>query len=120
MEQSLLVRMVGQTLQKRKDNAVQIVGAMKRIVRLLHLVSVDHLLDHLTAYRADLTSCKIAVVALLEVYANFVSCFHLELVECFSAFLSCDTFHFRISFSFVFRACNNIICLHDLIIRGNL
>lgn len=81
MEQSLLVRMVGQTLQKRKDNAVQIVGAMKRIVRLLHLVSVDHLLDHHTANRTSLSCSQVAVIALLQVDAHFLSGLHLELVQ---------------------------------------
>ena len=74
MEQILLVRMVGQTLQKRKDNAVQIVGAMKRIVQLLHLVSVDHLLDHLAAHGTGLTGGQVAVVALLQVHAHLLRC----------------------------------------------
>ena len=81
MEQILLVRMVGQTLQKRKDNAVQIVGAMKRIVRLLHLVSVDHLLDHHTADRTSLSCSQIAVIALLEVDAQLAGNFVFHLVQ---------------------------------------
>lgn len=35
------------------------------------LVSLDHLLDHLTADRACLTGSQVAVVALLEVDADF-------------------------------------------------
>ena len=98
MEQSLLVRMVGQTLQKRKDNAVQIVGAMKRIVRLLHLVSVDHLLDHHTADRTSLSCSQVAVIALLQVYTNFVGRFNLKPFHCFFALLCEFALHIKNTF----------------------
>ena len=53
--------------------------------------------------RGKINDCAQCGIESRSINPNFVSCFHLELVECFSAFLSCDTFHFRISFSFVFR-----------------
>jgi len=38
------------------------------------LVSLDHLLDHLTADRTGLTGSQLTVVAFLEVYADFLWC----------------------------------------------
>ena len=67
------------------------------------LVLLDHLLDHLTADGTRLTRREIAVVTFLEVYANFVGCFHFELIESvlrlgdeFSVVARC---HFRFSCS---------------------
>ena len=45
-------------------------------------VFLDHLLNHLAADRACLTCGKIAVVALVEGYAYFVSGFVLKLFKC--------------------------------------
>ena len=51
---------------------------------LLHavLVGLDHLLDHLAADGTGLTAGELAVVAVLEVDADFGSGFHLELIHC--------------------------------------
>ena len=49
-----------------------------------------HYVDHLTADRTCLTAGKVAVVALLEVYANFVGALHLEAVHCFLCFGNID------------------------------
>ena len=46
----------------------------------------DHLLDHLTADRTSLLCSEIAVLALLEVNADFTGSFHLKLIECFLCF----------------------------------
>ncbi len=58
------------------------------------LLFCTHHIDHLTADGACFSGSQIAVVALLEVYANFVCCLHLEFVESFSTLLSCYTFDF--------------------------
>lgn len=47
-------------------------------------VGLDHLFDHLSADRTGLTGGQVAVVALLEVYANFVSSLHLKTIERFA------------------------------------
>ena len=46
----------------------------KRLALVCHilLVGFDHLLHHLTAYGAGLTAGQIAVIALLEVYADLL------------------------------------------------
>ena len=44
-------------------------------------ISLDHLLDHLSADRTGLAGGQIAVVALLEVDADLAGGFHLELVH---------------------------------------
>ena len=46
----------------------------KRLALVCHilLVGFDHLLHHLTAYGAGLTAGQIAVIALLEIYADFL------------------------------------------------
>lgn len=49
----------------------------------LVLVGLDHLLDHLSADASSLTGGKVAVVALIEGYANFTGGFHLELIKGF-------------------------------------
>ena len=48
----------------------------KRLALVCHilLVGFDHLLHHLTAYGAGLTAGQIAVIALLEVYADLPWC----------------------------------------------
>ena len=47
----------------------------KRLALVCHilLVGFDHLLHHLTAYGAGLTAGQIAVIALLEVYADLAA-----------------------------------------------
>ena len=45
------------------------------------LISLDHLLNHLTAYRAGFLGSEVAVITLLKVNANFSCSFHLELVK---------------------------------------
>ena len=40
----------------------------------------DQLLDHLAAYRTSLLGGQVAVITLLEVYADFAGSFHLKLV----------------------------------------
>ena len=46
----------------------------KRLALVCHilLVGFDHLLYHLTAYGAGLTAGQIAIIALLEVYADLL------------------------------------------------
>ena len=44
-------------------------------------VGLDHVLDHAAAHAAGLTAGKIAVVALLKVYADLVGDLHLETVH---------------------------------------
>lgn len=50
------------------------------------LIALDHFLDHLAADRTGLTRGQIAIVTLLEVYANFAGGFHLKTVEGFTCF----------------------------------
>ena len=52
-------------------------------VSLLHavLVGLDHLLDHLAADGTGLTAGEVAVVAVLQIDADFGSGFHLELIH---------------------------------------
>ncbi len=45
-------------------------------------VCLNHLLDHLAADGAGLASGDIAVIAVLEIYANLVCSFHFELLHC--------------------------------------
>ena len=45
-----------------------------------------HLLHHLTAYGTGLTAGQIAVIALLEVYADLGSCLHFEAIHCRACF----------------------------------
>ena len=45
-----------------------------------------HIFDHLTADGACFLGGEVTVVSLLEVYADFCGCFHLETVECFFCF----------------------------------
>ena len=62
------------------------------------LVGLNHLLNHLTADRASLTSGEVAVVAVLvESYSNLVCSLHLELLE------SCLCFRYKCI------VCHNII-----------
>ena len=42
-------------------------------------VFLDHLLDHLSAYRTSLTSGDVTVITIVEIYSYFISSFHLEL-----------------------------------------
>ena len=49
-------------------------------------VGFHHLLYHLTADGTSFLGGKIAVVTLLEVYANFIGSFHLEFVHCIFCF----------------------------------
>ena len=70
-------------------------------VQLLHLVRVYHLLDHTSADRACLTRCEVAVVALLEVYAELACGLHLESLEGFSALLC----HFAVVIAVVAHFC---------------
>ena len=53
-------------------------------------VGLNHLFYHLATDGTSLLSGEVAVVTLLQVYANFASCLHLELVECL---LCCLVFH---------------------------
>ena len=46
-------------------------------------VSLDHLLDHLTADRACFAGGQVTVLALLQVDADLVGSFHLKFVHCF-------------------------------------
>ena len=48
------------------------------------LVSLDHLLDHLAADGACLAGGQVTVVAVLQVYANFLGSLHLEAIHSFS------------------------------------
>lgn len=48
---------------------------------LLHLICVDHLLDHLTADRTGLTGSEITVITLVESYTNITGSFHFELFK---------------------------------------
>ena len=73
-------------------------GQLKKSVRLLHLVSVDHLLDHHTADRTSLSCSQIAVIALLQVYANFVGRFYLKPFHCFFALLCEFALHIKNTF----------------------
>lgn len=45
----------------------------------------QHLFDHLAADRTGFTGGQVAVVALLEVDADFAGSFHLELIEGFTS-----------------------------------
>ena len=60
----------------------------KRLALVCHilLVGFDHLLHHLTAYGAGLTAGQIAVISLLEVYADLGSCLHFEAIHCRACF----------------------------------
>ena len=73
-------------------------GQLKKSVRLLHLVSVDHLLDHHTADRTSLSCSQVAVIALLQVYANFVGRFYLKPFHCFFALLCEFALHIKNTF----------------------
>ena len=53
------------------------------------LVGLDHLLDHLAADRACLTGGQITVIALVEIYTNFVCSLHLELLKSLLCLLVC-------------------------------
>ena len=75
-----------------KRCALSVLG--RSLLSAAGLVGIDHLLDHLSAYGACLAGGKVAVIALLEVHADLVSCLHLESLESLSAFVSGDTFHF--------------------------
>ena len=57
--------------------------AFKAVLFHILFVGLDHLLNHLTAYRTCLLRGEVAVVALLEVNAYFVGSLHLESVESF-------------------------------------
>ena len=54
------------------------------------LVSLDHLLDHLAADGTGFTGSQVAVVALLQVNADFAGSFHLELIHGVSCFGNID------------------------------
>ena len=69
------------------------------------LVGLDHLLDHLTADRTCLAGGQLTVVTLVESYADFACCFHLEFLQCFlclgnKSLVACNNF---IS-SFIFKS----------------
>ena len=49
----------------------------------LILVALDHLLNHLAAYRACLTGSEVAVITVLKVNAYFAGSLHLKLIKCF-------------------------------------
>ena len=73
---------------------------------LLHafFVGLDHLFDHLAADRARLAGGEVAVIALLEVDADFVCGFHLKAVHrvlCFRYHRLIAAVH--VSFSFFRR-----------------
>ena len=59
-----------------------------------------HHIDHLTADGACLAGSEVAVISLLEVYADFVCCLHLESFKSLSSFRSSHTFHFYLPFCF--------------------
>lgn len=56
-------------------------GGYARLLKVVLLVSLDHLLHHLAADRTSLTGSQIAVVALLQIHANLAGSLHLEAVQ---------------------------------------
>ena len=77
----------------------------ERIRKLLGragLVRINHLLDHLAAYRTCFTGSQIAVIAVLEIYAYFVCSLNLESFKCVSALFGCNTLHDTFSFKNIF------------------
>ena len=50
------------------------------------LIGFDHLFDHLAADGTGLLGGQVAVVSLLQVYADFACGLHLELVHCIASF----------------------------------
>ncbi len=59
-----------------------------------HLSFGTYLLNHLTAYGTGFARSQVAVVALLEVYANLVGSLHLKSFEGLSALICSNTFHY--------------------------
>lgn len=59
------------------------------------LISVDHLLDHLSADRACLAGGEVAVVTVLKINSYFISSFDLELFKSLSALIAGNTFHYK-------------------------
>jgi len=55
------------------------------------LIGLDHLLNHLTANGACLTGGELAVVAVLQVYANLGCSLHLEVLHSLFGFGDDDT-----------------------------
>ena len=75
----------------------QILTFLRQI--LLHgvLIGLDHFLNHLSAHGTGLLCSNVAVVALLQVYTNFICCFHLKSLHCFlcfrnQSFIACHCF----------------------------
>ena len=64
-----------------------------RLANVAGLVSVDHFLDHLTADGTRLTGGEVAVVTVLEVYADFIGSLDLELFKSLSALITGYTLH---------------------------
>ena len=83
------------------DVGITIKGALHTL-----FVSLDHLLHHTAAHGTGLTGCQIAVITLLEVYADFIGTFHFKLVKSLSCFGNID----RIT---VVRHKTNLLLLHN-------